>query len=116
MTPITIDVGIGDILQAISSIIVRAESERETAWDSLAHQLEAVSLTVGRVRQQQALAPLEPQQVCIPVLGARPGCRVPPSERRAIHAESGSYRVSAEAACETVHKAFPRKRQPAAPT
>ena len=49
MTPITIDAGIGDILQAISSIIARGKSERERVWDSLAHQLEAVSLTVGEL-------------------------------------------------------------------
>jgi hypothetical protein len=45
MAPIAIDVG--DTLQTISAILARRESERGTVWDSLAHQLEAVSLTVG---------------------------------------------------------------------
>jgi hypothetical protein len=49
MVPIAIDVGIGDTLQAINAILVRRESERGTVWDSLAHRLEAVSLTVGEL-------------------------------------------------------------------
>jgi hypothetical protein len=47
MAPIAIDVGIGDTLQAIDGILARREYERATVWDSLARQLEAVSLTVG---------------------------------------------------------------------
>jgi hypothetical protein len=47
MAPIAIDVGIGDTLPAIDGIFERRESERGTVWDSLAHQLEAESLTVG---------------------------------------------------------------------
>ena len=44
-----IDVGIGDTLQAINGILARRESERATVWDSLEHQLQAVSLTVGEL-------------------------------------------------------------------
>ncbi len=47
MTPISIDVGIGDTLQAIDRIMERREYQRDTVWDSLAHQLEALSVTVG---------------------------------------------------------------------
>ncbi len=47
MVPIAIDVGIGETLEAINGILTRHEHERDTVWDSLACQLEAVSLTVG---------------------------------------------------------------------
>jgi hypothetical protein len=49
MAPIAIDVGIGNTLQAINTILARRESERGTMWDTLADQLEAVSLTVGEL-------------------------------------------------------------------
>jgi hypothetical protein len=49
MAPIAIDIGIGDTLQAINTILARRENERATVWDSLACQLEAVSLTVGEL-------------------------------------------------------------------
>ena len=49
MDPIAIDVGIGETLQAINSIMARRENERATVWDSLACQLEGVSLTVGEL-------------------------------------------------------------------
>jgi|SRR5579863_1007398 len=47
MAPIAIDVGIGETLQAIESILARREQERATVLVALASQLEAVSLTVG---------------------------------------------------------------------
>lgn len=47
MAPIAIDVGIGETLQAIESILARREQERATVLVSLASLLEAVSLTVG---------------------------------------------------------------------
>jgi hypothetical protein len=47
MVPIAIDVGIGDTLDAIDAILARREHERDTVWDELACQLEAVSLTVA---------------------------------------------------------------------
>jgi hypothetical protein len=49
MAPIAIDVGIGETLQAISGIMARRQDERTTVWDSLACQLEAVSLTIGEL-------------------------------------------------------------------
>jgi len=49
VVPIAVDVGIGDTLRAINEILARRESERATVWESLEHQLQAVSLTVGDV-------------------------------------------------------------------
>lgn len=49
MAAIAIDVGIGETLQAIESILARRADERATVWDSLESQLEAVSHTVGEL-------------------------------------------------------------------
>jgi hypothetical protein len=49
MAPIAIDVGIGETLEAIESILARRAHERATVWDSLESQLEAVSHTVGEL-------------------------------------------------------------------
>ncbi len=47
MTPIAIDLDIGNALQAISGIPARRDSARASVWDSLAYHLEAVSFAVG---------------------------------------------------------------------
>jgi hypothetical protein len=47
MAPLAIDVGIGDTLRAINSILERQESEHAMVFDSLEDKLEAVALTVG---------------------------------------------------------------------
>jgi hypothetical protein len=47
VTPIAIDLDIGNTLQAVSGILARRDSERATVWDSLAYHLEAVSFAVG---------------------------------------------------------------------
>jgi hypothetical protein len=49
VSPIAIDVGIGDTIQAVNGILTRRESERATVWDSLAYQLEAVAFAVGEL-------------------------------------------------------------------
>jgi hypothetical protein len=47
MTPVAIDLDIGNTLQVINAIMARRDSERATMWDSLASNLEAVSFAVG---------------------------------------------------------------------
>jgi hypothetical protein len=47
MVPIAIDVGIGETIQAINSILARRESDHATVWNALEHELQAVALTVG---------------------------------------------------------------------
>jgi hypothetical protein len=42
MTPVAIDVGIGDTLRAINDILARRGSERATVWESLDAELRAV--------------------------------------------------------------------------
>jgi hypothetical protein len=49
MAPIAIDVGIGDTLQAINTILARRGHDRSAVFDSLACDLEAVSLAVGEL-------------------------------------------------------------------
>jgi hypothetical protein len=47
MATIDIDLGIADTIRAIDEILARRESRRETAWEFLADQLEAVSKAVS---------------------------------------------------------------------